>query len=197
MASIILLAGIFAVLYALVMDVIQGGNVIQGSGLDAPILNAGAPVAGTDEIQTLTTGGTIVSGTFRIMFDGFRTAPITWSATNNTFRDNVDAALEALPNIGTAGITTAVGSMSSGIGTLTMTFVTANGKRAQSLMTIVDNLLTGTDPTVAITETTPGVTATGHGMAAGAHLIDVTNKMAYINTGTPAAPTWTKIGSQS
>ena len=75
--------------------------------LVGPLSNAGAPSAGTDEVQTITFGGTPTGGTFKLKFGSFTTAAISWSATNNTLRDNVDAALEALPNIGTGGVTTA------------------------------------------------------------------------------------------
>lgn len=52
-------------------------------------------------------------------------------------------------------------------------------------------------PSVAVVETTPGVTATGRGANVGAKLIDTTNGVDYINTGTAYAPTWTKTGTQS
>lgn len=159
---------------------------------------AGAPVNGTDEVQTITIGGTPTGGTFTLTFDGHETAPITWSATNNTLLANIDAALGALPNIGSASyVTTADATLSSGIGTLTVTFVSALGKQAQPLMTANAALLTGSSPTVGVTETTPGVTASGYGAPKGAQLTDTTNGKLYINTGTAAAPTWTVAGSQS
>jgi hypothetical protein len=171
--------------------------IVEGSGLGRPMTNAGAPSAGTDEIQTLTIGGTPTSGTFRLAYDGHTTAAITWSATNNTLVANIDAALEALPNIGTGGITTAVGTMTAGIGTITLTFVGANAKQAVSTITVANNSLVGTDPTVAVAETTPGVDATGRLGAVGGLLVDTTNKKLYINTGTSVSPTWTVVGSQS
>lgn len=157
---------------------------------------AGAPVNGTDEIQTLTIDAS--GGTFTLIFDGKETAPITWSATNNTLRDNVDAALEALANIGTGGVTTAVGTMTSGVGTLTITFAGAGttAKRAQNTITVGTNSLTGT-ATLTVEETTPGVDASALGAPKGATLMDTTNGIAYVNTGTAAAPTWTKVGTQS
>lgn len=170
--------------------------VIEGT-LGAPLQSAGAPVAGTDEVQTITFGGTPTGGTFKLKFDGLTTAPITWSATNNTLRDNVDAALEALANIGASGVTTAVGTMTAGVGTLTVTFVAQNGKKAVNTISVADNSLTGTSPTIAVAETTPGVDATYRGAAVGAKLVDTTNALDYINTGTAAAPTWTKTGTQS
>lgn len=156
--------------------------------------SVGAPSAGTDEVQTLTIDAT--GGTFRLGFEGFVTADIDWSATNNTLRDNVDAALEALPSIGAGGVAVAVGTMTAGVGTLTITFGGNRGKQAVGLIAVADNSLTGTG-TLSIAETTPGVTATGRGAPKGATLTDTSNGVLYINTGTPLAPTWTKVGTQT
>jgi hypothetical protein len=159
--------------------------------------SAGAPVNGTNEVQTITIGGTPTAGTFTLTYDGFTTAPITWSATNGTLVANIDAALEALPNIGTGGVVTAVGTMTAGIGTIAVTFSGANlAKRAVNTITSVSSL-TGTSPTLAVTETTPGVRATALGTGKGGLLTDTTNGILYINTGTAAAPTWTKVGTQT
>ena len=171
--------------------------VIEGGGLGDPISNAGAPVAGTDEIQTITIGGTPTAGSFTLTYDGFTTAAIPWSAVNATLVASIDSALEALPNIGTGGVAVAVGTATAGIGTFTVTFSGANlAKRAVNLMTSASSL-TGTAPTLAVTETTPGVNATALGIAAGGLLIDTTNKKLYINTGTQAAPTFTVVGTQT
>lgn len=158
---------------------------------------AGTPGAGTSEVQTLTIGGTPTGGTFKLAFDGQTTDPITWSSTNNTLRDNVDAALEALTNIGTGGVTTAVGTMTAGIGTLTITFAGDLTKKAVNTITVADNSLTGTSPTLAVAETTPGVDADFRGAKKGALVTDTTNGILYINTGTALAPTWTKVGTQT
>lgn len=158
---------------------------------------SGAPVAGTDEVQTLTFGGTPTGGTFRLSFKGQRTAPIAWSSTNATLVANIDAALEALSTIGTGGVTTAVGTMTAGIGTITVTFTGAKGKKAQPLLVVADNSLTGTSPTLAVAETTPGVDATHRGAAKGATLVRTDNGVEYINTGTTTAPTWTVKGAQT
>lgn len=177
------------------MAVISGGNIIEGSV--GGYASAGAPGAGTDEVQTLTIGGTPSGGTFTLKFDGFTTAPISWSATNNTLRDNVDAALEALPNVGAGGVTTAVGTMTAGVGTLTITFAGNLGKRAVPTITVAANAMTGTTPTVAVAETTPGVDATALGAPKGALLVDQTNGILYVNTGSGLAPVWTKVGTQT
>lgn len=159
---------------------------------------AGAPTDGTDEVQTITIGGTPTGGTFTLTFDGHTTAPIAWSSTNATLIANIDAALGALPNIGSASnVTTADSTLSSGIGDLTVTFVAALGKLAVPTMTANASGLTGTAPTVSVAETTPGVTASARGAPKGATLTDTTNGKLYINTGTAAAPTWTVVGAQS
>jgi len=169
----------------------------QIEGSIGPYVFAGTPGAGTSEVQTLTIGGTPDGGTFKLEFDGQMTAAITWSSTNNTLRDNVDAALEALTNIGTGGVTVAVGTMTSGVGTLTITFAGNLVKKVVNLITVALNSLTGTTPTVAVEETTPGVDADFRGASKGALVTDVTNGILYINTGTALAPTWTKVGTQS
>jgi hypothetical protein len=177
------------------MAIISGGRIIEGTL--GPFSNAGAPSAGTDEVQTITFGGTPTGGTFKLSFDGLVTSAITWSSTNNTLRDNVDTALEALNSIGTGNVTTAVGTMTSGVGTLTVTFAGDLAKLAVNTIAVANNSLTGTSPTIAVEETTPGVTATARGASKGAVLLDTTNGIHYINTGTAAAPTWTKTGTQT
>jgi hypothetical protein len=177
------------------MPVISGGKIIEG--VYRGYSSAGAPVNGTNEVQTLTIGGTPTGGTFALSFDGFPTAAITWSATNATLLANIDAALEALPNIGTGGVTTAAGTLTAGIGTVTITFTGNNAAKAVSTITVANNSLTGTAPTLAVAKTTPGVDATARGATTGAGLVDTTNGILYINTGTALAPTWTKVGTQT
>lgn len=178
------------------MPVLSGGMVSEG--LYGPYYSAGAPVAGTDEIQTLTIGGTPTGGTFKLAHGGFTTAAITWVNVNATLIAAIDAALGALPSInGAANVTVAVGTMTAGIGTATITFVAELGKKAVSLITVADNSLTGTSPTLAVAETTPGVDATARGIAVGGILIDTTNGITYQASGSSAAPTWTKVGLQS
>lgn len=164
--------------------------IIEGA-TGVPLSNAGVPVAGTDEVQTLTIGGTPTAGSFTLTFEGWTTAAITWSAVNATLLASMVTALNALPNLGTGGVVPTAGTLTAGIGTILLTFSGAQvAKRAVPLMTFTNNL-TGTSPTLAIAETTPGVTATGIGAAKGALLIDTTNGTLYQNTGTPAVPVWT------
>jgi hypothetical protein len=167
------------------------------TGVTRILANAGAPSAGTSEVQTLTIGGTPTGGTFKLAYDGQVTGAITWSATNATLLANIDAALEALSNIGTSNMTTAAGTLTAGIGTITLTFAGALGVLAVNTITVNTNSLTGTSPTLAVAETTPGVTATGRGYSKGKMISDTTNGIVYVNTGTTTAPTWTKVGTQT
>lgn len=171
--------------------------VIEGAGLGTPLANAGAPVAGTNEVQTLTIGGTPTGGTFTLTYDGFTTAAITWVNVNATLLASINTALDALPNGAASAIVATAGTLTAGIGTILLTFSGAPlAKRAVNLMTATSSL-TGTAPTLAIAETTPGVDVTARGAAVGALLIDTTNKLLYQNNGTAAAPTWQKVGTQT
>jgi hypothetical protein len=152
----------------------------------------------TNEVQTLTiAAGPPTGGTFQLEFDGETTAPITWSAVNNTLLANIDAALEALSNIGAGEIACAATTLTNGVGALTITFSGALAATDVALITVADNSLTGNAGSVAVEETTPGVDADFRGCSKGATVQDVTNGVLYINTGTALAPTWTKVGTQS
>jgi hypothetical protein len=167
-----------------------------GPGITGPVMIPGAPVAGTNEVQTLTIGGTPTGGTFALALDGLATAAIAWSATNGTLINNINAKLDA--RWGTGAIVAAVGTMTAGIGTATLTF-TAGGlqRRAVSTMTVANNSLTGTSPTLAVAETTPGVEGTRVGAPIGARVTRADTGVAYINTGTALNPTWTVVGAQT
>jgi hypothetical protein len=175
--------------------------VITGplNGGSAPVITgAGAPAAGTAEVQTLTIGGTPTGGSFKLAFAGFTTAAIDWTATDATLVTRIDTALEALPTIGTGGVVVADTTLTSGIGAVTITWA---DKKVVPLITLASNDLEGTNPTVAIVETTPGVDPTGAGaggnLPKGGLYVDTTNAILYINTGTALAPTWTKVGTQT
>lgn len=158
---------------------------------------AGAPVQGTNEVQTLTIGGTPTGGTFKLAFDGHTSGAITWSATNATLLANIQAALDAMANIGVNGFVAAAGTLTNGIGTITLTAGGNLINLAVPTMTVAANNLTGTAPTLAVAETTPGVTATARGAKKGALLVDTTNGKLYINTNTALDPTWTVVGTQT
>ncbi len=183
------------------MAVITGGNIIDSGAGEISQL-AGVPGVGTDEVQTITIGGTPeVASTFKLSFDGWKTAAITWSGTNGTLIANIDAALEALPNIGTGGVVTAVGTMTSGVGTATVTFSGAALAKKNVALIVGSSFLQSTGAastgTVAVATTTPGVDAAFRDSAKGQLLVDTTNGILYINTGSAGAPTWTKVGTQT
>lgn len=155
---------------------------------------AGVPSGGTSEIDTLTIQSSTSGGTFTITVAGGRTtAAISWSATNATLVANVDAALENLNVIGTGGVTTAVGTMTAGIGTITITMTGKNAKMDFPALSIGTNSLTGgAAPT--LTTTTAGVAATFRDAKTGQLLVDNVTPDLYINDSVTAfSPTWTKV----
>lgn len=170
------------------MAVISGGKIIGGSV--GPLMNAGAPSAGTNEVITATVTGAPTGGSTKWAKDGLRTAAIPYDADGAA----VQTILEAVPTVGSGGVTVA------GVagGPYTITAAGNNARKSLGNWSLAENNLTGgTTPTVGFVETTPGVDATARGAAAGALLLDTTNKKLYINTGTPTAPTWTVVGTQS
>lgn len=167
--------------------------IIEGTS-GGPLLNAGTPVNGTDEVQLLTytaTTGTNVpdAGTFTITFDGYTTTALPF----NESAANVQAALEALPSIGTAGCSVTVAAGPPRV--YTVTFDGGNMlKRAQPAMTTTSSLLQGAHPvTVVVSTSVAGVNATGLGSLPGKMLLDTTNAVAYFNSGTALAPVWTLL----
>ena len=179
------------------MPILTGGTIL-GGGYPVEISGAGAPAAGTASIQTLTLGGTPTGGTFRLSHGPFTTADIDWTAVDATLVAAVDAALEALPSIGTGGVVAADSTLTSGIGDITLTFA---AKGAQPVVAVAANDLTGTSPTVAVVDTTPGVDPAGAGtggrVPVGGRYTDTTAGKVYVNTGTIMAPTWTVVGAQT
>lgn len=168
--------------------------VIEGTR-GAPLTFSGAIVAGTNEVQTLTIGGTPTGGTFKLGFEGRATGDIAWNATNATLLASMNTALDAA--FGAGSIVAAAGTLTAGIGTVTLTFGGNYAKRAVPTMTVVQNALTGTSPTLAIAETTPGVDATGRGSAVGSLLVRTDTGVIYANTGTALSPTLTAVGAQT
>lgn len=152
---------------------------------------AGVPANGTNELNTVTIGGTPTAGSFTITITGGRTtAAIAWSATNATLLANVDAALEALSVIGVGGVTTADATLSSGIGTFTIALSGKNARQDFAAMTVTSSL-TGTSPTLSIANTTPGVAATFGSAPIGALVEDISNGELYQNISTTAnSPNW-------
>lgn len=159
----------------------------QSSGDVMELQGSGAPVDGVAEVQTLTIGGTPTGGTFKLR-GSQTTAAIPWSATNATLLASIDAALEALAEIGSAGVVTAAVALTAGIGTISFTFA-AGGP--QVLLAVADNSLTGTSPTLAVALTTAGVAGNGAGQAGpGSRYTDIAAGDLYLNAGTKTRPVW-------
>lgn len=167
--------------------ILMGGHIIEGAGLGTPLLDPGVPANGTSEVQTLTITGTPTGGTFKLAFEGFQTADIAFDADAAA----VDAALEALPTIGTGGVTCGGGALP---GTpVTITFAGNLAKKAVPLVTVAENALTGgTTPEAAVAETTPGVDAAFRSAPTGAVAVNTANGARYRNTSTTTQqPAWT------
>lgn len=149
---------------------------------------AGAPAAAVNEVQTLTLSAAAASGTFRVAFQGQRTALLA----HNISAADMQTALRGLKTIGANGVTVGLAAQ-----VYTVTFGGGNmAGLAQPLLTIEDNTLKDAglaDVTIAVAESVAGVTATGRGAAIGALLMDITNKDLYVNAGTELVPVWSKI----
>lgn len=134
------------------------------------------PTNGTNEVQTLTIGGTPSAGassSISLTWNGLTSIAVLWSATNATFLANVQAALDGLFSAGgTSGSNCLVAdaTLSSGIGTATITFKGSYAATPQNLLVAVNNL-TGTSPTAVVTRTTSGVTASDRSAAPGELLL--------------------------
>lgn len=151
--------------------------------------SAGAPSAGTDEVQSVAVTGTPTGGTFRLSFDGQRTDALAYNATTAAMQ----TALRALPAIGATGVTV-TGTPPNYV----LTFGGTLAKLDVPQVAAADvQLAGGTTPNVTTATTTPGVTATGRGAPKGCTLRRLDTGVLYANTGTDVAPTWTVVGAQT
>ena len=180
------------------MGLIEINNPIEGAL--GPFRIDGAPDAGTSEIQVLTFAGTWGAGdTFTLAYGDEVTADIAWSATNNTLNTNVKNALNALDSIGANGVATATGTMTSGIGTMTVTFAdkAPHDQIASDTVTPDSGSGSGDDGTVVGSTDTPGVAPSFNGAIKGALLNDVANAKLYENNGTAAQAVWGLVSGQT
>jgi hypothetical protein len=161
--------------------------IIQGSSNAIEV--GTAPVDGTDAVQDIDIDGSPTGGTFRLAFEGFVTDPIDYDCDDAA----LEAAVEALPNVGAGGFTVA-GTNPNFAGT----FGANLAKKLVGVISLYDNSLEGDgDEGVTITNTTPGVDATRRGAKTGALIKDVDSGVLYVNTGTALEPTWTVVGTQT
>lgn len=169
------------------MSAIELGNVIEGSY--GNLRNAGPPVAGTSEVQSLAVTGTPTGGTLSLSFRG-QTATVPYNAT----AAQVQAALTALNTIGGGNLTATGGPLPGSAVVLTFAGTLAK----QDVMQIVGSgaaLTGGATPAAAVTTTTTGVNTTQPQAGTGQILLDTTNGVTYENKGMPGTPNWTQIGA--
>lgn len=105
-----------------------------------------AVAGGTNEVQTLTIGGSPTGGSYTLQF-GIETAEIPYNADAAA----IQAALESLQPIGAGNVAVA------GTGPFTVTFQNELGARNVSQLVTDDTGLTGgTSPSASVATTTPG-----------------------------------------
>lgn len=119
------------------------GNYVKGQAVGLRTTGAAQ-----NEIQTATVSGSPTGGTFRLALDGVPTAALAYNATGAV----VQAALEALANVGTGNVGV---SLSGAVYTVTFQGDLAN--QDIPLLTLYANGLTGgSSPTVALATTQIG-----------------------------------------
>lgn len=149
---------------------------------------AGAPADGVTEVQTYVFDtDPPTGGTFTITFDGQTTAAIDFDAT----AAEVQAALEALSNIGSGGVVCTGGPLPDTL--VTITFAGEMAGLAVAEITATLTGLTGGTPVAVIATTVAGVTGSFRGLGEGTILTDSTNGNIYVNSGTRALPVWSLL----
>src|SRR3954447_20495441 len=128
------------------MDFDKDNNLWMTTGDDTPAAGIDANGYGPFEDQLLDEQQTVratnaTGGTFTLTWKGQTTAPIAYNAT----RDQIDAALEALPNIGANNIQTSGGPVNTA--NVNVFFRRALAGKDQPLMTVNGAGLTGTGAT--------------------------------------------------
>lgn len=109
--------------------------------------NLAGVTAGVNAVQTLTITGTPTGGTYKLRWNGQETSALAYNADAAA----IDAALEALSNIGAGDVSV------SGTGPFTVTFTGALAGKAQPIIELSNNSLTGgSSPSVTIAITTLG-----------------------------------------
>lgn len=123
---------------------------------------------GVNEVQTVTITGGPTGGTFRLTWNGQQTAVIAYNANAAT----VQAALEALSNIGVGNVV--VGGGPGPATPYTVTFVGQFASENVAQMTATHTFTGGTTPAIAVTTTTPGAPPTDKivgGLGTGQHIV--------------------------
>jgi hypothetical protein len=178
------------------MDTLGGFETLAGTEYPS-WKNAGAPTNGVDEVQRLTGGVGITSGSFKLTFinpnSGVskQTAAIAFDATAAI----ILAALRALSNFPDTGGATATGGPINSATPVDITFADEFSGLNVAQLVVDNSLLVG--GTITPSTTTAGVPGTSRGAAKGDLLRDTTNAILYQNSGSAQKPTWTKVGTQT
>lgn len=153
---------------------------------------SGAPVAGTNAVQTLNiTGGPPTTLNFLLRKDGVPTGSIPWANVNATLLASIQSALNAAYS--TNALVATAGTLTAGIGTILLTAGGKLGVQVLSTMTAEKISETGTATTLSVSTTTPGINAT-HRDAPTSALVKSDNGNVYRNSSVTAnAPTWAAI----
>lgn len=158
------------------MTFIPRTNVVAGT-MSRIFSMPGAPVAGTNEVQTMTINA--ASGTYRLDFGGGITAPLNF----NALAAAIQTALINLANIPPASVV-----VSGTAPTIVFTFQGDLAAMGVPLLKIVNSTL-NVAPTIV--RTTPGVAPTLRGAAKGAIASRADTGASLVNTGTAITPVWT------
>jgi hypothetical protein len=123
----------------------DGDSAKKGSGA---LLASSAALGGANEAQTINVTGIPTGGTFTLTFDGATTANIVYNASAAV----VQAALEALSNIGSGNVAGSGGALP---GTpVVITFQGSLAKREVPQMSAAHAFTGGTSPGIAVTTST-------------------------------------------
>src|SRR3954451_18939938 len=137
------------------MDFDKDNNLWITTGDDTPAAGSAANGSGSFEAQLLDDHQTVratnaTGGTFTLTWKGQTTAAIPYNAT----RDQIDAALEALPNVGANNIQTSGGPVNTA--NVNVFFRRALQQSNQDQISGDGAALTGTSPTLATTTAQEG-----------------------------------------
>jgi hypothetical protein len=142
-----------------------------------------APVAGTNEQQTITRTGTPTAGQWRLKYRNERTAPLSFDATATQIRD----ALRALNEVQADGVSGVTGGPVQTTAAV-VTFAGHLGVANVAQMTVENISLVG--GSYAVTTNVAGVDATLRGRGKGTVVVAEDTGEMYINKGTASAPAW-------
>lgn len=130
------------------------GDVTGGTSEVQNVALSGGTQSGTSEVQTIDISGSPTGGTFTLTYDANTTAAIAYNAT----AADVQAALEALPNVAVGDLEATGGPLPGS--TVTITFQASLGNVSQ-ITGDGTGLTGGTTPAVNTATTTEGVAPIG------------------------------------